>query len=67
MTDVGKIRQIKAQFESFCLSCGDAVHAGEDVFWCIEVGVWHLDCSVPRNLKFEINEARKAHGLSLEG
>jgi len=38
---------------------------GDEIFWCIEVGVWHRDCSAPRNLRFEIKEAKRAHELKL--
>lgn len=47
------------------MSCGEQTETGDDVFWCVEVGVWHTDCSAPKDLRFQVKEAKRAHELGL--
>jgi hypothetical protein len=53
-----EVRRITVQHAGTCLSCEETVRVGDDAYWLPGIGVWHVDCPEPRNLKLYAREAR---------
>ena len=57
-------RKITLKYEGRCLSCGKMIPIGTRAYWESGKGIWHLECTSPKDSGFDIRRAQSPRTLS---